>query len=99
MIYYKVKIEAKFDKEYSNQVKPGMTANVIITTEEKDNALVVPSRAIVDKNGEGKFIRILEAGVLKEIPVKVGLRGDDGIVEVVSELAEGIEVITYVKKK
>ena len=76
-----------------------MTANVIITTEEKENTLLVPSRAIVDKNGEGKFLRILEMGVLKEIPVEIGIRGDDGIVEILSEVEEGVEVVTYVKKE
>lgn len=76
-----------------------MTANVIITTEDKQDVLIVPSRAIVDKNGDGKFLRILKNGVLEEIPVKIGIRGDDGIVEVLSEVEEGVEVVTYVKKK
>lgn len=99
VIYYKVKVSVAFDEEYANQVKPGMTADVTITTEEKEDALIVPSRAIVDKNGHGKFLRILENGVLQEIPVEIGIRGDDGIVEVLSEVEVGTEVVTYVKTK
>lgn len=98
VIYYKVKINVDFNEEYLNQVKPGMTANVIITTEDKDDALIVHSRAIVDRNGDGKFLRILENEILKEEKVEIGLRGDDGVVEIISEIPEGTEVVTYVKK-
>ncbi len=99
VIYYKVKTNIDFPEQYLTQVKPGMTANVIITTEEKYDAMLVPSRSILDRNGDGKVIRILENGVLKEEKVEVGLRGDDGVIEVVSDLAEGTEVVTFVKKK
>jgi multidrug efflux pump subunit AcrA (membrane-fusion protein) len=76
-----------------------MTANAIITTSEKKDILVVPSRAIIEKNGDGKFVRILEEKEVKEISIKTGLYGDDGLVEITSGLEEGQEIITYIKTK
>lgn len=99
VIYYKTTINIKTPDELIDQIKPGMTANAIITTAEKKNILVIPSRAIIEKNGEGKFVRILEKKEIKEIPIKTGLYGDDGLVEIISGLEEGQEIITYIKNK
>jgi len=102
VIYYKVTVVFTADNEsnpYYSGIKPGMTANVTITTAEKNNVLLVPGRAILEKNGAGKYIRILSKGDVKEVPVKVGLRGDEGVVEVLSGVNEGDEVVTYVKEK
>ncbi len=95
VIYYKVKIN--FDPK-EEAVKSGMTANVIITTAQKDNILIVPSRAIVEKNGGDKYARVLVDGQVTEKLIVVGLRGDEGMAEVVSGVKEGQEVITYIKE-
>ncbi len=93
--YYKVKIN--FDGQDKN-VKSGMTANADIGTAAKSNILIVPARAIIEKNGNGKFIRLLVNNKLKEAPVTIGLRGDNGLVEVVSGVNEGDNVVTYIKQ-
>ena len=95
VIYYKVKIN--FDGQDKN-IKSGMTANANITTARKDNILIMPSRAIIEKNGSGKFVRLLVNQAVSETPVTVGLRGDNGLVEVLSGVKEGDEVVTYVKQ-
>jgi RND family efflux transporter MFP subunit len=97
VIYYKTTIHINSPDDLISQIKPGMTANAIITTSEKENVLVIPSRAIIEKNGDGKFVRIMEEKKVKEIPVKTGLYGDDGLVEIISGLEEGQEIITYIK--
>ncbi|MFA6107089.1 MAG: efflux RND transporter periplasmic adaptor subunit [Patescibacteria group bacterium] len=79
-------------------VKSGMTANIDIFAAKKDDVLIMPQRAIVDKNGLGKFVRVLENNELKEIPVEIGLKGDEGMVEVISGVKEGDEVVTFVKE-
>ncbi len=94
VIYYKIKIAFDIPEELMENIKPGMTANVIITTKDKANVLVIPSRAIVEKNGDGKFVKILENKQVKEISVKTGIYGDDGMVEILSGLSEGQEIIT-----
>jgi RND family efflux transporter MFP subunit len=99
VIYYKAKIELiNVSAGYLKNIKPGMTANAIIVTNSKKNVLTVPNRAIVDKNGAGKFIRVLDLGKMREIPIETGIRGDNGMIEIISGLEDGTEVITYIKE-
>jgi HlyD family secretion protein len=93
VVYYKVKV-AFSD---SGLVKPGMTANVTIVADEKENVLFVPFRAVKTDNGD-KYVEIIETGFAKERVVTVGLRGDEGI-EIISGIEAGDEVITFVKEK
>jgi multidrug efflux pump subunit AcrA (membrane-fusion protein) len=96
VIYYKVSI--KFDQADS-RIKPGMTANVTITTNKKSNVFSIPSRAIVDKGSEGSFVRLLVDNNVKEQKVTIGLRGDEGNVEIIDGLKLGDTIITQVIEK
>lgn len=103
VIYYKAKIvlAEKDDQgqDVSLVIKPEMTANVVVLTEKKNDVLIIPSRAVVDRNGQGKVVRILEGETVREVPVQLGLSGDDGLVEVVSgDLMAGQQVVTFVKE-
>lgn len=98
VIYYKTKISFNDDNPYMDNIKAGMTANIILTTAKKDNILVAPSRAILEKNGD-KIIRILENGELFEKPAEIGLKGDGGLVELVSGAKEGDVAVTYINEK
>jgi RND family efflux transporter MFP subunit len=99
VIYYKVKVEfSEGNGNYSSIVKSGMTANVIITTNFKKDVLLVPSRAVIEKNGDGKFIKTLVNGKAIESPVEVGMKGDEGFVEILSGVKEGDNVITFIKE-
>ncbi|MDD5291159.1 MAG: efflux RND transporter periplasmic adaptor subunit [Patescibacteria group bacterium] len=96
--YYKVKIQfTEKDETKMAGIKSGMTANVIITTNFRDNVLIMPSRAVVEKNGGDKYARILVGQKAIEMPVKIGLQGDEGMVEVLSGVKEGDQAITFVK--
>lgn len=97
VIYYKVNIQFIDKTANLDNIKPGMTANVIITTASKENVLIMPSRAIIEKNGGNKYVRVLADGRINETQVDIGLRGDEGMVEILSGLKEGDEVVTYVK--
>ncbi len=99
VIYYKIKISFDIPKELESEIKPGMTADVIITTKNKADTLVIPSRSITEKNGDGKFVKILEDKNVKEISIKTGIYGDDGMVEVLSGLQEGQDLITSINTK
>lgn len=101
VIYYKIKIEFADSSEYKaniTNIKPGMTANAVITTAQKADVLIMPSRAVIEKNGSGKIVRLLVNGQVSEVPVELGLRGDEGMVEVLSGAKEGDEVVTFVKE-
>jgi HlyD family secretion protein len=104
VIYYKVKVSlsapAFDDPSFAlfSFIKPEMTANIVINTDRRDNVLIVPGRAIVDRNGQGQFVRILEGKTVREVPVTVGLRGDEGLVEIVDgDLRSGELAVTFVK--
>lgn len=94
VIYYLIKIN--FNAEKYN-IKSGMTANVVITTDSIHDAVIVPSRAIIDKGNSGKFVKILSGTEAVEKKVEIGLRGDGGLVEIVSGVVPGEKVITYTK--
>lgn len=75
-------------------LRPGLTANVIVHVAKKEHALGIPRRAIITKDGE-EFVKIQNTDKSeKEVPVTTGLVGSDGIVEITSGLVEGNIVVT-----
>ncbi len=101
VIYYKVKVLFTDAPALLSDIKAGMTANVVITTNNRHGIIIVPSRALVDKNGQGKIVRILidaKNNKITEVPVTIGLNGDDGLMEILSgDVKEGDAVVTFVK--
>jgi RND family efflux transporter MFP subunit len=92
--YYKVKID--FSPDELHPIKPGMTATAEISTAIRDNVLMIPMRAVLDKDGN-KYVRILNGTQVLESLVKLGLSGDGGLVEVISGVNEGDNIITFTK--
>ena len=82
-------------------LKPGMTANVTIITNKKENILLVPNQALrffMDDAQTNLYkergIWIMEDGKPKRVAIKLGV-SDDNNTEVISdELHEGLEIIT-----
>lgn len=103
VIYYKVTVvfnseQSEAVASYLEKIKPGMTANVTIKTAEKNNVLIIPSRAIKEINGQS-IVQVLENQNVREVSVKTGLRGDEGQVEVLSGLSAGQQVVTFTRQK
>lgn len=88
-VFYKVAIAIDTTDK---PIKPGMTANVIVTTGEAQNALSIPVRAIRTSEGT-RTVRVLENMEPREKVIETGLRGDDGKMQVTSGLAVGEQVI------
>jgi HlyD family secretion protein len=99
VVYYKVSLKFSDEAERLSDVKPGMTANVTIITAKRENVLVIPERAISEKSGGEKYVRVLRDGQVVESPVKTGLKGDGGSVEVISGVGAGDEVVVFIKPK
>lgn len=81
-------------------IRPGMTANMTVVTNKKENVLVVPTRAVTTKNGQ-KFIRVVADAKTKDFTEKtvtLGMEGDDGV-EILSGLSEGEEVVVLLDEK
>jgi len=94
VIYYKVTVI--FD-EIDERVKSGMSADISIETEKKENTLYVPYRAIIYKEGK-KIVRVLEGEKIKEIEVETGIKNVKGEIEILSGLEEGDKVITFIRE-
>ncbi|HXK38026.1 MAG TPA: efflux RND transporter periplasmic adaptor subunit [Candidatus Paceibacterota bacterium] len=75
-------------------IKPGMTADIVVQTAKVDGALVLPSR-FVHENASGKFVYLItreEDMKTEERPITTGLRGDGGYVQIMSGLSAGDKV-------
>jgi len=92
------KVIFHFTKE-DERIKSGMTADIDILTDERQDIIAVPSRAILSKNGD-KFVRIVGSGeIISEIKVVTGLKGTMGQTEIIEGIAEGDKIITILKEK
>jgi multidrug efflux pump subunit AcrA (membrane-fusion protein) len=86
VVTFEVKIEVLGERK--RLLKPEMTANVEIVAAEKDDALLVPSEALVRRRGQRFATVVKEDGTSEERPVETGL--DDGAqVEITGGLSEG----------
>lgn len=77
-------------------VKSGMTANIDILTDKRENVITIPRRTVAARNGD-KIVKILVGDNVSEIKVKTGLAGSDGNVEILEGVKEGDKVITSEK--
>jgi len=75
------------------RLKPGMYARVTVTTDERKDALVVPTNAVVDYTGRrGVFVASADSTVTFR-PVRVGIEESEQI-EILDGVAEGDQVVT-----
>ncbi|MFH1582540.1 MAG: efflux RND transporter periplasmic adaptor subunit [bacterium] len=89
VVYYKTIIE--FD-ETPEDLRPGMTTDLNIRTDLRENVLTLDEDAIQKKDGK-TIVEVLKEGEVKEREVSIGLKGNNNLVEVISGLEEGEEVI------
>jgi HlyD family secretion protein len=75
----------------SERLKSGLTANLEIQVRHKDNVLLLPQYGII-QNEDGSFVQKINGTTTVRVPVVLGLRSIDGIVEIVSGVAEGDRV-------
>jgi RND family efflux transporter MFP subunit len=86
-------------QDEDKKILSGMTTNITIVTDVRENVISVPHRAIlIDENGES-FVRMLtDFGVQENIPVETGLRGSRGMTEIVEGVQEGDKIIIFIKQ-
>ncbi len=72
-------------------VKPGMTANLAIEVDRRDNVLLLPTRA-VRTQGNQKIVTVEYKGQNIQVPIGTGL-SNDTMIEVTSGLQEGDQVL------
>jgi hypothetical protein len=72
-----------------DRIKQGMTANVTIITAEKEKIYAVPSRFVTVLDGKVGQVVVIANGKEEVRDVALGIRGDDGLLEVESGIFEG----------
>ena len=87
VVYYPVMIDVD---EVAN-LKPTMTARVMIQVGEVKNALLVPLTA-VKENKTGRYVQALRDGQPRNVPVTTGLMSDEKV-EILSGLKDGDQIV------
>jgi HlyD family secretion protein len=75
------------------RLKPGMYARVTVTTDERKEALVVPTNAVVDTGGRRGVFLAADNNTVSFRPVTVGIE-EDMQTEILDGLSEGDRVVT-----
>ncbi len=84
-----------FQFSLSADVKPGMTANIDITTATHENVIYVPQRAVVTNADGSRTVQVYHGAnqPLETRAVTVGIRDTQGNIEIASGLNEGEVVL------
>ena len=88
VVYYEITIDFNGDQE---GIKSGMTADIVIETNKKDNILRIPANAI-EKIGGKYLVQVTKSGKIENREITTDLEGNY-YYEVVSGLKEGEEII------
>jgi RND family efflux transporter MFP subunit len=88
LVYYKVKLSLE---DYDQRFKEGMSADVDILIDEKQDVLMISDQFILEEKGKN-FVNLLEEERLIKKEIQVGLKGDGGYTEIVSGLDKGEEI-------
>jgi len=72
-------------------LRSGMTVDVSVVVAPAQNLLVIPTRSLV-RQGEAAQVLVVENGIVKARPVKLGTSGEEGTV-VLSGLSETDQVV------
>jgi HlyD family secretion protein len=80
------------------RVKPGMSADIALVVNKKENVLLLPGRAIKTSNGDKYVLLIEKDGTTREKKIETAGRDDDGNVEIIAGLVEGEKIIVPTEK-
>ncbi len=78
-----------------DRIISGLTANVVIENEKRENVLYAFTRNVSTRDGKSFVKRLTNAETFEteDVEVKTGLRGSDGRTEIISGIAEGEEIV------
>lgn len=83
----------------NEKIKSGLSADIDIVAEQKENVVIVSTRAIIDEP-TGQFIRVIDPkdkNSYTKTAITLGLKGEGGIIEVLDGVKVGDQVITFIK--
>ncbi|MHC4940566.1 MAG: efflux RND transporter periplasmic adaptor subunit [Planctomycetota bacterium] len=79
-------VRAKLAVDAKPGFRPGLFVNVRIVVEQRENALVVPKRAVLHDDETGPYLYVLEGEKAKRVDIKTGYETDASI-----EVVEGVD--------
>lgn len=86
---YPVKIEIT---NGDRKLKPGMFAEIQLTTRNKDNAVIVPKDALITR-GADKILYVVQGDAVEERIIQTGIESDNQV-EIVQGLKTGDQYVT-----
>ncbi|PKM42104.1 MAG: hypothetical protein CVV03_10520 [Firmicutes bacterium HGW-Firmicutes-8] len=86
---YPIKIEIN---NPGHKLRPGMFAEILLVTKNKEAAVVIPKEALVTR-GSDKMLYVVKNNLVEERKVETGIEADDQI-EIVKGLALGEKFVT-----
>lgn len=81
--------------EQSDDIRSGMTAELDILTRQVSNVVQIPGRSLL-REGTRQYVRVVEGEEIIERTIETGLRGSNGMVEVIEGIAEGDEIVLFI---
>jgi multidrug efflux pump subunit AcrA (membrane-fusion protein) len=85
------------------RIRSGMTATVTIIVGQKTDVIAVPTDYIrEDKVLQKYFVNVvsdIDDNKIREQEVKIGIRGSDGMTEIINGLVGGETLTSIIKKK
>jgi RND family efflux transporter MFP subunit len=97
VIYYEATIYLDEGTDVSGW-KPGLTADLTITTANIENCVLATQRAVLENESGEKFVRLPQGDSYEERLVTVGLRGDGGVWQILSGLEGGETIIVTIRE-
>lgn len=79
-------------------LRPGMTADVWIQTASKEGVLTIPALAVSEQNAN-YYVTTLDGNEVRKREIRIGIKGEGGVTEVLSGLGEGERIILPGKPK
>lgn len=89
VVYYQTTIDFPLQPSL---IRSGMTADIVIQTNKKENVLRAPKNAVENIDGQDT-VQVVNNGKIENRQITVGMEGND-FYEIVSGLSEGEEIIT-----
>ncbi len=87
-------VEVDLANDADRSLKSGMFGRAIITTSATQNALLVPSGALMESSRSGFGVFVVSGSIATQKPVAIGGR-NDSLVEITAGLVSGDTVVTF----
>lgn len=77
--------------------RSGMTANLILRNTVKEDALLVPQKTVIEREGK-KFVRVLQSKKSMLTEVRIGERSEGGMIELLAGVTAGEKLLVPPKE-